>query len=942
MDAHEKDAESPGPDSESSTESGNSVIPSYSEQCEIISPILRPALVSGDAWYLLDLKWYQEWQKYVGYDKWSNLGAGLESNRPGPINLSALYSGDSADKVKDNLVDELDYFLVPAVVWEKLVSWYGLAEGQTPIKRHVVEQGMFVKHCRVEVYLMPLKLLLNGKDETTVVCRHFSRANTVQELMDIMKDVFNIDSETDCRVWNRYISSRAEELPKMDKTLLDSGLYDGQMVMIEPKNADGTWPMGENNSGLFGSTSSKSSGAGQTLSSVDSGASSSTLSRTENSAIKSTATSAGYSSTKNIFSRDFWSIGGSSSGTAVTPGLCGLSNLGNTCFMNSALQCLSNTPDLTSYFLQRRHQKELNRDNPLGMKGLIATAYGDLLDEMWNGKSSVTAPRNFKFNVGKFAPQFSGYAQHDSQELLAFLLDGLHEDLNRIKKKPFVELKSSDGRPDEVVSKEAWDNHLKRNDSVIVDTFQGQFKSTLVCPDCKLVSVTFDPFMYLQVPLPIEKKRFLFVTVVRVDLSIMPLTVRVSVPKSASIGMLSEEVARVCDLQADRLVFADVYGCRFHRVFKSSTSVTSILDRDKIYAYEQVCPVSSTSPSGKMALLYLYHRREKRSTYGGAYTTSTTVTSMELFGFPQVLTVPRQETKSYAALYSAVAGHLHPLLRSSCANAPSGTLLQLANHDEAALDDDNIEADENNDNQRNEEAAVGDGKQNDRNASVPAFNMCFVNTAGSYEISKLSDSVSIKLASENYMSLNWSSDRSKDMEQLFTPEQHGSCNVTVKEPVKSLQLEDCLELFLTREQLGANDPWYCPRCKEDRRAFKKFDLWKLPKVLVIQLKRFSYNSMWRDKIDAAVRFPVDGLDLSGYSQEDDNAIYDLHAVSNHYGGMGGGHYTAYAKNKGTNEWYHFDDSSVRSISPDVIQSRAAYVLFYTRRDGAAGSCSGGE
>lgn len=56
----------------------------------------------------------------------------------------------------------------------------------------------------------------------------------------------------------------------------------------------------------------------------------------------------------------------------------------------------------------------------------------------------------FQTQVGRFAPQFSGYQQQDSQELLAFLLDGLHEDLNRVKKKPYLELKDANGRPDSV------------------------------------------------------------------------------------------------------------------------------------------------------------------------------------------------------------------------------------------------------------------------------------------------------------------------------------------------------------------------------------------------------------------------------------------------------------------------------------------------------------
>lgn len=56
----------------------------------------------------------------------------------------------------------------------------------------------------------------------------------------------------------------------------------------------------------------------------------------------------------------------------------------------------------------------------------------------------------FQIAVGRFAPQFSGYQQQDSQELMAFLLDGLHEDLNRIRKKPYVELQDANGRPDKV------------------------------------------------------------------------------------------------------------------------------------------------------------------------------------------------------------------------------------------------------------------------------------------------------------------------------------------------------------------------------------------------------------------------------------------------------------------------------------------------------------
>ena len=126
------------------------------------------------------------------------------------------------------------------------------------------------------------------------------------------------------------------------------------------------------------------------------------------------------------------------------------------------------------------------------MQGAIAEVFGALLRRIWSDSSTATSysPREFKQTLQRFAPQFIGYQQHDSQELLAFLLDGLHEDLNRILKKPYVEKPDWEGGGDEELVKLAnasWDGYLKRNDSVIVDLFQGQYKSTLVCPECSKV-----------------------------------------------------------------------------------------------------------------------------------------------------------------------------------------------------------------------------------------------------------------------------------------------------------------------------------------------------------------------------------------------------------------------------------------------------------------------
>ena len=154
-------------------------------------------------------------------------------------------------------------------------------------------------------------------------------------------------------------------------------------------------------------------------------------------------------------------------------GIVGLYNLGNTCFMNSALQCLSNTWPLTKYFLDKHFIHEINKDNPLGSKGEIVGQYSRLLNEIWNKDSDVFSPSQLKKVIGIQNQMFRGSNQHDSQEFLNFLLDTMHEDLNRVQKKPYVELKDSDNRPDDIVAKEHWEGHLKRNQSIIVDLFQG-------------------------------------------------------------------------------------------------------------------------------------------------------------------------------------------------------------------------------------------------------------------------------------------------------------------------------------------------------------------------------------------------------------------------------------------------------------------------------------
>ncbi|XP_076203959.1 ubiquitin carboxyl-terminal hydrolase 8 isoform X5 [Aptenodytes patagonicus] len=334
------------------------------------------------------------------------------------------------------------------------------------------------------------------------------------------------------------------------------------------------------------------------------------------------------------------------------PALTGLRNLGNTCYMNSILQCLCNAPHLAEYFNGNLYQDHINRSNFLGHKGEVAEEFGVIMKALWTGQYKYISPKDFKITIGKINDQFAGYSQQDSQELLLFLMDGLHEDLNKADNRKRYKEENNDHLDDFRAAELAWRKHKQLNESIIVALFQGQFKSTVQCLTCHKKSRTFEAFMYLSLPLASTSK---------------------------------------CTLQ------------------------------------------------------------------------------------------------------------------------------------------------------------------------------------------------------------------------------------------------ECLRLFSKEEKLTDNNRFYCSHCKTRRDSLKKIEIWKLPPVLLVHLKRFSYDGRWKQKLQTSVDFPLETLDLSQYVIGPKNNLkrYNLFSVSNHYGGLDGGHYTAYCKNASKQRWFKFDDHEVSEISASSVKSSAAYILFYT-------------
>ncbi|KAG8276712.1 ubiquitin carboxyl-terminal hydrolase 2-like [Homalodisca vitripennis] len=179
-----------------------------------------------------------------------------------------------------------------------------------------------------------------------------------------------------------------------------------------------------------------------------------------------------------------------------TGGLLGLNNIGNTCFLNSIIQCLSNTKPLLEYILSEEYVSEIRNS----ARSMLIKRFAELIKNLWTDRKHAVNTSSLKSAVGYYAPRFNGFNQQDAQEFLRYLLQGLHEEINRA---PTVQQKKRDQLQNEnLTADEIWQRYLKRDNSKIVDIFGGQLRSDLKCTVCGFASTTYEPFWDLSLSIP--------------------------------------------------------------------------------------------------------------------------------------------------------------------------------------------------------------------------------------------------------------------------------------------------------------------------------------------------------------------------------------------------------------------------------------------------------
>ena len=647
-----------------------------------------------------------------------------------------------------------------------------------------------------------------------------------------------------------------------------------------------------------------------------------------------------------------------------THGLCGGKNLGNTCFMNSSIACISNCTELTYYFLSGDYIKDINKENKLGMGGKLAMSWGALLQQYWVEKTRVGNPAEFKKTLGDKVKMFRGFGQQDSNEFMNFFIDYLNEDLNGTTQKPYIELDSKkEDESDEECSKRFWESNLTRNDSVITDLFCGQYKSTIVCPDCGNINITFDPFNTLTLSLVNKSNEsdkanedyeyldeFHIFYVPKYSIRKPVRIIIKNIIKNANLDELFKALGNKRDF-----IYKDLINELFYIKISNSKLVDFIEDiseiedhtDDFIFSYDVLDELENIKIP-----IYFKNSEFPRVVSGTEDMTLEELRKKIYLNIRKYIyspLVPIEEQKDKDTLSQEIQNYLHNM------NIKDDKIIQMIEDEYKILfnpenKDEKIKNNINNflndipfniylQEKNSDKKIVIIDKNNFFKISEELSNLLGINSFEDTFSEKLSllDNYEIyvdfntnsKYINNKEMKLNSCLVYKTDFKNVKIKKKKNNKNISASNN-STITLGDCLKNFSKEEKLEAGNEWYCPKCKKHTLATKKMELYYLPKILIICFKRFMRESYrWR-KNEQLVDFPINNLNMGDYmiGPDKDHSKYNLFAVSQHYGSTAFGHYTAVCKN--FNKWYSYNDSSVHPCSENDARSSAAYVLFYRR------------
>lgn len=467
-------------------------------------------------------------------------------------------------------------------------------------------------------------------------------------------------------------------------------------------------------------------------------------------------------------------------------------------------------------------------------------------------------------------------AQHDAQEFLAYLLDKLHEDLNRVLKKPYVQEKDyQQGEPEEPFFNQAVKNFRARNDSFIVDLFYGFFRTATTCPTCGFLSLQFEPFNMLTVPVKGLNDSKEFYYFYQGEFSLYDLTKYCTTAVAEqTLHTIKSNTAKQLSIDADKLAF---------HAFDKQTATYSSLDESV-----QVLDISKSNK-----LFYFLVFQETDILAGDDQVTiyfdidgsnpADTVGIKKIVKAPKICPVAKLYQYFYGVLKKLFPYYVDPF--------------------ETHFKPD---------------------------SSSRLFDLFVRKSLIKYSIHEDYQDATVDLSEGDIVNV--------DILISAMKRQSALRDLRIEEErmgLKHASIYDCLEAFTVNEELDSENQWYCAKCKDHKKAKVQLTLKTLPKILVIHFKRFKKTQAGVSKFHETIEFPLEGLDLSRFTTDpearENKVTYNLFATINHYGTLFKGHYKAFAKTVNNQIWCEFDDETVASVKhADAFMDDKPYILFYRR------------
>ncbi|XP_072339365.1 ubiquitin carboxyl-terminal hydrolase 43a [Scyliorhinus torazame] len=640
-----------------------------------------------------------------------------------------------------------------------------------------------------------------------------------------------------------------------------------------------------------------------------------------------------------------------------TPGVLGLKNHGNTCFMNAVVQCLSNTELFAEYLGLEQYRAELKqlrtngtlrrKEPPCPGRAEVTEQLAALVRALWTLEYTPQLSVQFKNIVAKYGSQFRGNSQHDALEFLLWLLNRVHEDLNcspNKKSKPSIKLSDGGGENSAGSQQNVQQVGIQ---SFVQELFQAQYRSSLTCPHCLKQSNTFDPFLCVSLPIPLRQTRALTVTLVLQSKHQRYLRVGLAVPLLGTVAALRKMVADEGKITPDQIILTEVYANGFERSFSDEEDLNIIGEGDCVYAFQASFVRGSsggpTRQSGRYQSMSSFKAASEsfeappvEFVQHGAtgkvllLICNSAGTGQQAVRFGPPFLVREDRSLSWNQLQHCILNKMCYLMRNQTRSQNFGHLFRIR--------------------------VVGGLTTNCYLSPQDVRPLCQPAVDRALRSCGPGGPPHIKLV------LEWDQ-RTKDslfgsiQEEVVQDGESVQTQQQAHQQAHSCTLAECFELYTKDEQLAPDDAWRCPHCKNLQQGMVKLNLWTLPDILIIHLKRFRQMGERRTKLSTLVKFPLLGLDMTPHvakrtpntknflshwspwrrpripsGSNHESFVYDLYAVCNHHGSMQGGHYTAYCRNSVDGQWYDYDDSNADLTPEGEVCTRGAYILFYQKRN----------